>query len=290
MRTTGRDQRTLRRAVPVLVSALLVGSQLGACDSSSAPARSVTHVTASTGTSATPSRATGVVRAAGLQVSGSVGHAELTQVLQDAQVAREWVARTWPQQIADAGTVHVQVAADAAQFARLRGGAPESTELAASTTSSGVVVVGPAVVRELTAQGQRVVLAHELTHVVLRQTARSGLPRWVVEGSAEFTAYRWSGLSLAAACPTLAADVRAGRVPVGPPSVAAFSGDQQQRAYQQAHGFMSFLVARFGLTAWEGFVVATSAGSADAFAERFGGASPAGLQTAYAAFLRRTLG
>ena len=258
---------------------------LGACENQPAPAPDVS--TAAT----TPSTTAGtvVVRAPGLQVSGSVGRAELMQVLAEAQTARGWVARTWPRQVAAAGTIRLQVAADAAQFARLRGGVPESDELAASTTASGDVVVGPSVVHGLTAQGQRVVLAHELTHVVLRQTARAGLPRWVVEGSAEYTAYRWTGLSLAAACPTLAGDVRAGRVPLGPPTDAAFSGSQQQRAYQQAHGYMSFLVARYGEVAWARFVVAASAGSGDAFGESFGGATPAGLRSAYAAFLRAAL-
>lgn len=210
-------------------------------------------------------------------------------MLSEAQTARSWVARTWPRQVAADGTVRLQVAADSAQFARLRGGVPESDELAASTTASGVVVIGPTVVSGLTAQGQRVVLAHELTHVVLHQTARAGLSRWVVEGSAEYTAYRWTGLSLAAACPTLANDVRAGRVPTGPPADTSFSGGQQQRAYQQAHGYMSFLVSRYGLSAWQRFVLQASAGRAGAFADSFGGATPAGLRSAYAAFLRHSL-
>lgn len=232
---------------------------------------------------------TGVVRAAGLLVSGSVGRATLAQVLAEARVARTWVAGTWSAQVAAAGTVRVQVAADAVQFARLRGRVPESDELAASTTASGDVVLGPAALRELTAQGQRVVLAHELTHVVLRQTARTGLPRWIVEGSAEYTAYRWAGVSLAAACPTLANDVRAGRLPAGPPSDAAFAGGRQQRAYQQAHGYMSFLVERFGLGDWEQFVLRASGGSAGAFGDSFSGATPGGLRTAYTAFLRDAL-
>ena len=166
---------------------------------------------------------------------------------------------------------------------------PESDDLAASTTATGDVVLGPAVLRDLTPQGQRVVLAHELTHVVLRQTSRTGLPRWVVEGSAEYTAYRFAGLSLAAACPTLAADVRAGRLPAGPPTDATFSGSQQ-RAYQEAHAYMSFLVTRYGVRDWTRFVVATSAGRDDAFGESFGGATPAKLRTAYAVFLHVALG
>lgn len=278
-----------RRAALAAAGVALVGPVLGACDDHGPAAVSRTAPAGSTRSSVSTASATGVIRAAGLQVTGSVNRAELAQVLAEAQVARTWVARTWPTQVAAAGTVRVQVAADAAQFARLRGGVPESDELAASTTASGDVVVGPAALNELTAQGRRVVLAHELTHVVLRQTARTGLSRWVVEGSAEYTAYRWTGLSLAAACPTLATDVRAGRLPTGPPSDSAFSGSQQQRAYQQAHGFMSFLVARFGIGTWQRFVLRASAGSAGAFEDSFSRATPADLSTAYAAFLRDAL-
>lgn len=277
---------------------VLAAMLLGGCDGSGpgggvhTSTGSVSSRSATSSTSSTSSPATGtvVLSTTGLQVTGSVGTTQLAQVLADARVARTWVARTWPTQVAAAGTVRVQVAANAAQFARLRGGVPESDDLAASTTASGEVVIGPAVMQGLTAQGQRVVLAHELTHVVLRQTMRTGLARWVVEGSAEYTAYRWTGLSLGAACPTLAADVRADRLPAGPPPDAAFSGGQQQRAYQDAHAYMSFLVDRFGENAWKQFVLATSAGSTDAFGADFDGATTTGLRAAYAAFLRHTVG
>lgn len=230
------------------------------------------------------------MRSAGVQVSGTEGTPALSRVLAEADLARTWVARTWPRQVVAAGTVRVLVAADAAQFARLRGAVPESSELAASTTASGDVVLAPAAVRELTAQGRRVVLAHEITHVVLGQAGRTGLPRWVVEGSAEYTAYRWAGLSLAAACVTLAEDMRTGNRPTGPPADGEFSGAHEQSAYQQAHAYMSFLVARFGLPAWQRFVLAADAGSAAAFGDSFSGATPATLAPAYVVFLRRTIG
>ncbi|NYJ75045.1 hypothetical protein [Allobranchiibius huperziae] len=303
MRTIGRGQRTRAteggaRRAGAAAGVVLAAMLLGGCDGSGpgggvhTSTGSVSSRSATSSRSSAPSAATGtvVLSTAGLQVSGSVGTTQLAQVLAEARVARTWVARTWPTQVAAAGTVRVQVAANAAQFARLRGGVPESDDLAASTTASGEVVIGQAVMQGLTAQGQRVVLAHEITHVVLRQTTRTGLARWVVEGSAEYTAYRWTGLSLGAACPTLAADVRADRLPAGPPPDAAFSGGQQQRAYQDAHAYMSFLVDRFGENAWKQFVLATSSGSTDAFGADFDGATTTGLRAAYAAFLRHTVG
>ncbi|MEO8850182.1 MAG: hypothetical protein ABI360_00485 [Allobranchiibius sp.] len=185
--------------------------------------------------------------------------------------------------------MRIEVASDAAQFARLRGGVPTSPDVVASTTPAGLIVLSRSALETLNVQGRRVVLAHEITHVILKQTTRAGLPKWVVEGSAEFTAYRFTDVSLSDATPVLTAAVRAGKAPSVPPGDASFSGSTTQSAYQQAHGYMAFLVARYGLSAWRRFVVATGEGTDNAFAESFSGASTQTLRPAYAAFLRRTI-
>lgn len=226
---------------------------------------------------------------AGLRMSGATSRTSLDAFAAQAATARTWVQRIWPQQVAAAGTINVVIAGSQAQFAQLRGGAPLTDDLAASTTSQGTVVVSQTALGAVTDQGRRVVLAHELTHVVLRQTQRVGVPRWIVEGSAEYTAYRWAGLSLAAACPTLRDQVRAGQLPSLPPGDTLFDGSTGQSAYQQAHVYMSFLISRFGLAAWKRFVIQAGTGSQTAFGTTFGGATPSALRGAYLTYLRNVM-
>ncbi|UJH71307.1 DUF4157 domain-containing protein [Ornithinimicrobium sp. INDO-MA30-4] len=52
---------------------------------------------------------------------------------------------------------------------------------------SRVVVVHPAAYDALDADGKRLVLAHEMTH--LAQSQQGEVPWWLREGSAEFSAY-----------------------------------------------------------------------------------------------------
>lgn len=229
------------------------------------------------------------VKSDGLWISGATDRAALEAFAAQTATARTWVQRTWPQQVAAAGTIRVVIATSDAQFARLRGGTPVTDDLAASTTADGTVIVSQQALRVITDQGRRVVLAHELTHVVLRQTQRIGVPRWIVEGSAEYTAYRWAGLSLFAACPTLRGQLRAGEQPSLPPVEGLFDGATAQSAYQQAHVYMSFLVARFGPAAWKRFVLAADSGSLTAFVASFGGSTPADLRREYQTYLRAAM-
>lgn len=226
----------------------------------------------------------------GIRVTGSVDRDELSSVLDAARAARSWVERTWPRQTAEAGEVKIQVASNPAQFAQLRGGAPTSPDVVASTTPTGLIVLSRQALGMLNVQGRRVILAHEITHVVLQQTKRAGLPHWVVEGSAEFTAYRFAGVSLAESIRLLTAVVRAGNTPSAPPGNGSFSTNSSQSAYQQAHGYTAFLVDRYGMSAWRQFVVATDNGSETAFADFFSGASVETLRVAYTAFLRSRIG
>lgn len=226
----------------------------------------------------------------GVRVRGAVSAASLAAVLEQAVQARAWVEQLWPQQVAAFGTVQIVIATTDAQFAALRGGAPGTDDLAASTTAEGTVILSETALQLVTAQGRRVVLAHELTHVVLKQTQRGGLPPWIVEGSAEYTAYRSAGLSLARACPTLRAQVHSGDIPSLPPTKDLFSGSSRQSAYQQAHAYMSFLIARFGLAAWKRFVISADGAAPGAFSTSFAGAAPAELQTAYSSYLRKVMG
>lgn len=284
------EQRRVTRTSCCLASLVVIQAATG-CQSGPATSTALSSATRGAVSTAHPSPGAGsTVTSAGLQVSGSTSRASLDAFAAQAATARTWVERTWPQQVAATGTISVIIADSAARFAQLRGGAPDTDDLAASTTSNGTVIVSQQALSAVTVQGRRVVLAHELTHVVLQQTRRAGLPPWVVEGSAEYTAYRWAGLSLSAACPTLRDQVLAGQVPTLPPGDELFdSSSTQQSAYQQAHAYMSFLVARFGLAAWKRFVLAAGSGSATAFGSTFGGSTPAALRGAYLAYLGKVM-
>lgn len=270
---------------------------LSGCGSSPAePATSVASTARGPNSGSEPSVQPGVgtaaapLRAPGLVIEGSVDQRDLAAVMSAAKVARSWVERTWPTQVASVGTVTVRVAKDAAQFTQLRGGPASSGDVVASTTPGGEVILAQTVLGTLTPQGRQIVLAHELTHAILKQTKRTGLPQWVVEGSAEFTAYRFAGVPEPAQTPLLAKAVLAGTAPSGPPSDASFSGSSVQLAYQQAHGYTNFLVDHYSLNNWRHFVVATGNGSRTAFADSFAGATAAKLRPAYTAFLKVTLG
>lgn len=269
----------------VVVLQVVTGCQSGQATTPSVPpGQSSTAVAPDPG----PDGGSSVV-SAGLRISGATSMTSLDALAAQAATARTWVQRIWPQQVAATGTINVVIAGSDAQFAQLRGGAPPTNDLAASTTSQGTVVISQTALGAITDQGRRVVLAHELTHVVLRQTQRVGVPLWIVEGSAEYTAYRWAGLSLGAACPTLRDQVRAGQLPSLPPGDTLFDGSTRQSAYQQAHVYMSFLISRFGLAAWKRFVIEAGTGSQTAFGTAFGGAGPSALREAYLTYLRNVM-
>lgn len=185
------------------------------------------------------------------------------------------------------GPVLIEVPQDEAGF-RARGGAAEGgARIAATTTPDGRVVLAPALFTEVTTQGRVVVLTHELTHVALHQADVTGVPRWIIEGSAEFTAYRESGLSLAALAPQVATAVRAGRVPSGPPTDADFSA-RPAAAYQEAFVWCRFLVDHFGQARFVGFVRAADDRRSNAFETAFG-STPAALRAPYTAYLHARL-
>jgi hypothetical protein len=57
------------------------------------------------------------------------------------------------------------------------------------------VVLNPGTFNRLTALGQRIVLTHEVTHVASRLDTGAASPSWLVEGLADYVAYRDAGVS-----------------------------------------------------------------------------------------------
>jgi len=188
--------------------------------------------------------------------------------------------------------VVIEVPPDEAEF-RARGGSAEAgAQLAATTTSDGRVVLAPALFTAVTVPGRVAVLTHELTHVALHQSGLTGVAHWIIEGSAEFTAYRASRLSLVQLAPEVATAVRAGRAPTGPPTGPPTDADFTARpaaAYQEAFVWCRFLVHRFGRAGFVRFVRAADARRPDAFATSFG-VGPGALRAPYTQFLRTQLG
>ena len=205
-------------------------------------------------------------------------------------VAWGWVARTWPG-VAHPDRVRVLAAADVAGFADragLGGAGTGARQVAAHTTGDGQVLLNPLARRDLTAQGVQVVLAHEFTHVLLRQYAGRPGPRWVVEGSAQWTATRATERRPADLAPSVHAAVLAGRPPAGPPDDAAFvPGPGLAGAYEQAQVWFAFLESRYGAARVRD-LVRRHATAADPVAAAFG--VPARrLRADYAVFLRDRL-
>ena len=218
-----------------------------------------------------------------LLVTGRAPEARLRTVVRDARIAVSRVRQIWGSSVLS-GPVHIEVPADEAGFRAAGGSVEPGAQVAATTTPAGLVVLAPDLFSQVSGQGVLVVLTHELTHVALHQTGDSAPARWVVEGAAEFTAYRPTGLTLPRLTPQLAAAVRAGHTPSGPPSDARFRSDPDA-AYQDAYAWCAFLVHRFGMAAFTGFV-RSSRPSQHADFTVFFGTSIGSLDQPFRAFLR----
>lgn len=266
----------------VLLAAVIVGCSPPVASPGSTSALSRSR-SASPPTGASPPGASRTVRAGHLVVSGSASETRLRIVARDARVAVGRVRSVWGSSVLT-GAIQLEVPADEAGFRALGGSVEPGGQVAATTTAAGRVVLAPALFTQVTAEGVVVVLTHELTHVALHQAGDTDTARWVVEGAAEFTAYRPTGFALRRLAPQLAAAVRAGHTPAGPPTDARFRS-APQAAYQQAYVWCAFLVHRFGVDRFTGFVRSAHTGREAAFADAFG-TSIASLQQPFQAFVR----
>ncbi|RSS83439.1 hypothetical protein [Streptomyces sp. WAC06614] len=113
------------------------------------------------------------------------------------------------------------------------------------------VVVNPEGWAQLSPDGRRIVLTHEVTHVATRIATTARTPLWLSEGFADWAAYRGGDRPPAAAAPALAREVRGGRVPAALPADAEFSAtgadpDALARAYEGAWLACRSIAARWG--------------------------------------------
>lgn len=142
------------------------------------------------------------------------------------------------------------------EFVELVGSSYSGSEIAAVSVSDVVrtppvtgqrVVFSPTAAQRLDDVTRRAVLRHELTHIATRAVTVDGSPMWLLEGFADYSGYRGTGLSLGRIAPTLVAEVDAFGLPVALPSDADFAASATARlAYEQGWAVCAYIAAEFG--------------------------------------------
>ncbi len=165
-----------------------------------------------------------------------------------AQVAASW-SGSWEHKVV------ILVPHDQAEAERLVGARDlgQVAAVAASSIESGAfqrvlgnrIVVNSTNVRRYDQLNLQVVMTHEMTHVATR-TIGQGVPLFIVEGFADFTALRPIGQPLAFTRPALASAVKAGRFDGTLPSDADLRGANASVAYDASSSFCLWVATTFG--------------------------------------------
>jgi hypothetical protein len=158
-----------------------------------------------------------------------------------------------------AGKVVLVVTRTEAEMARLLGGQPSQyTQLAAITrgqigavqdsAAADRVVINPKAFGRLSANGRRVILTHEITHVAARAHTQSWTPKWLSEGFADYVGYRGTGIPTLTIAQELAEDVRRGRVPRALPGNSDFTNTNQAlpQIYELSWMACDLIAERYG--------------------------------------------
>lgn len=152
--------------------------------------------------------------------------------------------------------------------------------------------------RRLGDLGRQVVLTHELTHLASRGSTTSRMPLWLVEGFADYVAYRSVDISVRSAASDLRIEVQAGRVPGSLPSRSDFAADAEElsEAYAEAWLAGKFIADRYGqdrlvrLYRFMGQQQGTEAEVTAAGLSSVLGVGPQKFTTEWRAYLRKQLG
>ncbi|MFG2999172.1 hypothetical protein [Streptomyces sp. NPDC048340] len=243
-----------------------------------------------------------VRRGAHALVLGGAGQSPetLEAVAAEADRAVPAVSAAWPEPWA--GRVVVVVPGSLERMAQLLGrpadeyrglGAVTVGRVGTAPAAADRVVVNPEGYGQLTAEGRRIILTHETTHVATRAATTETTPLWLSEGFADWAAYRGTGSSPAQAAPALGRAVRAGELPGALPVNGAFAfggdADALARAYEGA-----WLACRLVAQEWGDAALVALYGKAGreplptALQETLG-TDPAGLTRAWQDYLRREL-
>jgi hypothetical protein len=110
------------------------------------------------------------------------------------------------------------------------------------------IVVNPDAWRTLGALGQRVVLAHEMTHLATRAITVNDVPIWLSEGFADYVAYQAIEVPTNVVAGDVLDDVRAGKGPTQLPDDAAFDAAKGDiaAAYEGAWLACRMIAERYG--------------------------------------------
>ena len=117
--------------------------------------------------------------------------------------------------VLNSGTDYGQIAALATADVVDTGGA--------RTALADRVVINPSNFGRLSVMGQRIVMTHEVTHIASRKATGKASPLWLVEGLADYVAYRHSGVPTRIAARDLTPAVRRAPLPTTLPAEADFS-------------------------------------------------------------------
>ncbi len=214
-----------------------------------------------------------------------------------AQVGASW-SGAWEHKVV------ILVPRDQAEAERLVGARDlgQVAAVAASSIESGPfqrvlgnrIVVNSTNVRRYDQLNLQVVMTHEMTHVATR-TIGQGVPLFIVEGFADFTALRPIQQPLALTRPALAATVRAGRFSATLPSDADLRGADASVAYDASSSFCLWVANTFGESklqalyrAFRGTTEPSTAGQDIVFRHVLG-ISRATAQTRWTAWVRQVL-
>lgn len=178
-----------------------------------------------------------------------VGHpqsrAELPELAAEADRAVPAVTAVWGSGwarrvvlfVPDNGTELTRLLAENRDVSRL------AAVATAWSTSAGPVgqrvLLNPTNFARLGRLGRRVVLAHEFTHLATRAVTAPATPTWLVEGFADYVAYRAAPVPVRVAAAELTADVRAGRLPAALPAPSRFDGADARIAQAYEEGWLA---------------------------------------------------
>lgn len=130
--------------------------------------------------------------------------------------------------------------------------AVQPVELGGARTATGDrILLNPGVfLGKTSALGQRVVLAHEITHVASAAATTRNVPLWLVEGLADTVGFGTTTLTPAEGAPELAAAVKSGDTPTGLPANTDFSATSATlvEVYDQAWLACLLIKKTVGLT------------------------------------------
>ncbi|MFD9354204.1 hypothetical protein [Streptomyces sp. NPDC060031] len=243
-----------------------------------------------------------VERGAHALVLGGAGQSPetLSAVAAEADRAVPAVSAAWPGPWA--GRVVVLVPGSLERMAQLLGrpadeyrglGAVTVGRVGGAPAAADRVVVNPEGYGQLTAEGRRIILTHETTHVATRAATTATTPLWLSEGFADWAAYRGSGSAPAQAAPTLGRAVRAGELPGALPANEAFAfggdADALARAYEGAWLACRLIADRWGDAALVALYGKAGRESPATALQETLGTDQAGLTRAWQEDLRREL-